>query len=60
MNTLADSSPIIDVLTTSVSGWASSMTSAITSNAPVILTVIGGSIVLMFGIKFIKRLTSKA
>lgn len=46
---------ITTAMTTWVSGTVSSVTGAITSNAPVILGITGGVIIIGFIVKFVKR-----
>lgn len=54
----------METVTTAINAWVSSvakdMTGMVTTNIPVILTVVGVGIAVTFGIKFVKRITSKA
>lgn len=62
---LATSTPtvsesVVSALSTSFSTIASDLGSVITTTAPIALTIVGAGMVLLFGVKWFKRLTNKA
>ena len=62
---LATSTPtvsesVVSALSTSFTTIASDLGSVITTTAPIALTIVGAGMVLLFGVKWFKRLTNKA
>lgn len=55
-----EASSVVSALTDSASTIATDALSVITSVLPIAIPVLAGGIVVMFGIKFIKRITAKA
>ena len=53
-------SSIVQALSTAFTSIASDLTSVITTIAPIALGIVGAGIVLVFGVKWFKRLTNKA
>lgn len=54
------SSTIVSALSTAFQTIASDLTSVITTIAPIALGIVGAGMVLVFGVKWFKRLTNKA
>lgn len=54
------SSTIVQALSTAFTSIASDLTSVITTIAPIALGIVGAGMVLVFGVKWFKRLTNKA
>ena len=54
------SSTIVTALSTAFTSIASDLTSVITTIAPIALGIVGAGMVLVFGVKWFKRLTNKA
>lgn len=62
---LAESTPtvsqsVVNALSTAFQTISSDLGSVITTTAPIALTIVGAGMVLMFGVKWFKRLTNKA
>lgn len=53
-------SSVVSTLSTAFQSIASDLTSTITTIAPIALGIVGAGIVLVFGVKWFKRLTNKA
>lgn len=53
-------SSVVSTLSTAFQTIASDLTSTITTIAPIALGIVGSGIVLIFGVKWFKRLTNKA
>lgn len=53
-------STIVQSLSTAFTSIASDLTSVITTIAPIALGIVGAGMVLVFGVKWFKRLTNKA
>lgn len=53
-------STIVQALSTAFTSIASDLTSVITTIAPIALGIVGAGMVLVFGVKWFKRLTNKA
>lgn len=53
-------SSIVQALSTAFTSIASDLTSVITTIAPIALGIVGAGMVLVFGVKWFKRLTNKA
>lgn len=51
---------VVSVVSDMISDIAGDLTGLITDNVPVIAPILGGMIVLGFGVKFAKRLFAKA
>lgn len=51
---------IVNALSTAFTSIASDLTSVITTIAPIALGIVGAGMVLVFGVKWFKRLTNKA
>lgn len=51
---------IVNALSTAFTSIASDLTSVITTIAPIALGIVGAGMVLIFGVKWFKRLTNKA
>lgn len=51
---------VITAVNSALSSAATSLTGVITTNAPVILAVVGAGVAIAFGIKFVKKLKSAA
>ena len=54
------SSTIVTALSTAFTSIAADLTSVITTIAPIALGIVGAGMVLVFGVKWFKRLTNKA
>lgn len=54
------SSSIVTALQTAFTSIASDVTSVITSILPIALGIVGAGVVIIFGVKWFKRLTNKA
>ena len=54
------SSSIVTALQTAFSSIASDVTSVLTTILPIALGVVGAGVVIIFGVKWFKRLTNKA
>lgn len=54
------SSSIVSALSTAFTSIAGDLTSVITTIAPIALGIVGAGMVLVFGVKWFKRLTNKA
>ena len=54
------SSSVVSALSTAFSTIASDLGSVITTIAPIALGIVGAGMVLVFGVKWFKRLTNKA
>lgn len=53
-------SSVVSTLSTAFQSIASDLTTTITTIAPIALGIVGAGIVLVFGVKWFKRLTNKA
>ena len=53
-------SSIVQALSTAFTSIASDLTTVITTIAPIALGIVGAGMVLVFGVKWFKRLTNKA
>ena len=53
-------SSIVTALSTAFQSIASDLTTVITTIAPIALGIVGAGMVLVFGVKWFKRLTNKA
>ena len=53
-------SSIVSALSTAFQSIASDVTSVLTTILPIALGVVGAGVVIMFGVKWFKRLTNKA
>lgn len=53
-------SGIVSALSTAFQSIASDLTTVITTIAPIALGIVGAGMVLVFGVKWFKRLTNKA
>lgn len=51
---------IVQALSTAFTSIASDLTTVITTIAPIALGIVGAGMVLVFGVKWFKRLTNKA
>lgn len=54
------SSSIVSALSTAFEDIAGDLTTVITTIAPIALGIVGAGMVLVFGVKWFKRLTNKA
>lgn len=54
------SSSVVSALSTAFQTIASDLTSVITTIAPIALSIVGAGMILVFGVKWFKRLTNKA
>lgn len=59
-NAGSGASSVVSTLSTAFQSIASDLTSTITTIAPIALSIVGAGIVLVFGVKWFKRLTNKA
>lgn len=59
-NSGSGTSSVITALSTAFQSIAGDLTSVITTIAPIALGIVGAGLVLVFGVKWFKRLTNKA
>lgn len=59
-NSGSGSSSIVTALQTAFTSIASDVTSVLTTILPIALGVVGAGVVIIFGVKWFKRLTNKA
>lgn len=60
LNAGAGESSIVSALSTAFQSIAGDLTTVITTIAPIALGIVGAGMVLVFGVKWFKRLTNKA